>query len=248
MIRHLEEFALNAWPALRTLFLDGWLLRFADGFQSENNCAQLYAPGRRGLRQQLALCHAVYAAQGFPLRVRVAPLPEQDALAAALPEVGLRVESECCVYRLSGQTTGAPAPIDTELELSEGPPGDWVQAALDCDFISAAERAALAGIVQRISTRRALLVLRQAGAPALVALAVLQQGGAFIPVFWCRPAQRRIGLGSVALHNLRRWATEHGANEFFLRAPALEAGAKAFVSAAGGKEVYRYRLFRSTSS
>ena len=44
MIRRIEELALNACPALRTLLLDGWVARFANDYTRQaNSVNSLYA-------------------------------------------------------------------------------------------------------------------------------------------------------------------------------------------------------------
>ena len=44
MIRLIEEHALNAWPPLQTLLLDGWVLRLANGYTRwANSVNPLYA-------------------------------------------------------------------------------------------------------------------------------------------------------------------------------------------------------------
>ena len=35
--QHIEEAALNAWPALQTHFYDGWLMRTANGYTKRAN-------------------------------------------------------------------------------------------------------------------------------------------------------------------------------------------------------------------
>ena len=35
--REIEELTLNAWPPLETLFFDGWILSFSDGYTRRAN-------------------------------------------------------------------------------------------------------------------------------------------------------------------------------------------------------------------
>ena len=34
---HLEELAMNAWPAIQTYLYDGWIVRFANGYTKRAN-------------------------------------------------------------------------------------------------------------------------------------------------------------------------------------------------------------------
>jgi hypothetical protein len=41
-----EETCLNAWPALREVLLDGWVLRFSEGLTRRANWQIRYGPSR----------------------------------------------------------------------------------------------------------------------------------------------------------------------------------------------------------
>jgi N-acetylglutamate synthase len=66
-----EETCLNAWPALREVLLDGWLLRFSEGLTRRANSAN---PLRPVSRADLPTCEALYRRLGLPTIFRVLSL------------------------------------------------------------------------------------------------------------------------------------------------------------------------------
>ena len=54
MVRHIKELAVNAWPSLQTL-LDGWVLRFANGYTRRANSVNLLYPSEQAGRFHVAV-------------------------------------------------------------------------------------------------------------------------------------------------------------------------------------------------
>ena len=63
-----EETCLNAWPALREVVFEGWLLRFSEGLTRRGNSANPLAPLRC---PELAECQRLYRRLGLPTIFRV---------------------------------------------------------------------------------------------------------------------------------------------------------------------------------
>ncbi len=62
MIRFIEELSLSALPALETIYLDGWVLRFADNYTRRANSINPLYPGTRTLDENLREAEALYRA------------------------------------------------------------------------------------------------------------------------------------------------------------------------------------------
>ena len=93
LLRRIEEASLNSWPAPRQVLLDGWVLRFANGYTRWANSVAPLDPGQDGpaaLSAKIAACETLYAAQGLPALVRVSSF--DPGLAAALDARGYTAE------------------------------------------------------------------------------------------------------------------------------------------------------------
>src|SRR5712672_986593 len=88
-----EETCLNAWPALREVLLDDWVLRFSAGLTRRANSAN---PLRPASHVDLQVCEPLYRRAGLPTIIRMLSLidPEVDD---RLAKAGYAGEGESCV-------------------------------------------------------------------------------------------------------------------------------------------------------
>src|SRR3954447_6731503 len=82
-IRQTEEFTLNAWPALRQVLLDGWVLRFVGGYTRRSNSVNPLYPGSGDVRERVRACKRIYASAGLPPTFKLTP----DSVPAGLDRV-----------------------------------------------------------------------------------------------------------------------------------------------------------------
>src|SRR5262250_2490098 len=72
----LEELNFNAWPALRTLHYDGWLLRSTGGDSRRVNSVNCMTAGALPLGDKVATCEAIYRRWGYGAVFRLTPLAD----------------------------------------------------------------------------------------------------------------------------------------------------------------------------
>jgi ribosomal protein S18 acetylase RimI-like enzyme len=121
-----EEACLNAWPALKEIFYDGWLIRLAEGLTRRVNSVNVLHAGRETLTAKIAHCERLYRAHGLPPYFRIRAI-DDPALDRALAQVGYRAEDEArTLYKDFADGLSATAGA---VELAEGAAGEeWLLA------------------------------------------------------------------------------------------------------------------------
>src|ERR1700757_3633000 len=114
-----EETCLNAWPALREVLLDGWLLRFSEGVTRRANSAN---PLRPVSHTDLRACEVLYHRLGLPRIFRVLSLLD-PAIDECLAKAGYIGEGESCV--LYAPIEGIEAAQDPDIKLLNQPSHEW---------------------------------------------------------------------------------------------------------------------------
>jgi GNAT superfamily N-acetyltransferase len=236
-----EEACFNAWPALKEIFYDGWLIRLAHGETRRTNSVNVIGSGTRALDEKIAHCERIYTAHGQPTYFRIRSC-DDPVLEDALEVHGYRAEDDTRTLFMDFGAT-PPETSSRSIEIVEGLPGE--------EWLAAHERFS-GRVPAKNDQRRALLGLvalpiafaaARDGNGRIVSVAYGAIHDKLVTLQWVAtdPAERRKGLSRATLSDLLFWAERRGAEGACLQVVAANRGAvKLYESMGFSKELYRY--------
>jgi N-acetylglutamate synthase len=234
-IRSLEERAFNAWPALQTVFCDGWVFRVSGGYTKRANSANALAP-TGPFPSIFAAADALYTAQHLPTIFRLSPLagPEPDVV---LDGTGFRVVDETVVMvaEFAPDVTAA-----AEVAIARAPDAAWCHGFADANAVAPAKRGIHDRMLAAIKLPVAFATLSEDGQPMAYGLAVAERGMVGLFDIVTVPAARRRGAGQRLVASLLAWGRSEGATKAYLQVVATNGPAIALYQRFGFREAYRY--------
>jgi GNAT superfamily N-acetyltransferase len=234
-----EETCLNAWPALREVLFDGWVLRFSAGLTRRANSAN---PLRPVSQVNLRACEALYRRAGLPTIIRMLSLID-PVLDDRLAEAGYTAEGQSCV--LYAPIEGVKAAGDPDVRLLDQPTQEWFAAMAALQNHSSEQAATYRRIVGRLAIPAAFAALSDEGGIVALAYGALHNGLLCYGSVITDHARRRRGWGRRIVKALAAWARDQGAVGVCLEVEAHNASARALYDAVGLKtELYRYHYRR----
>ncbi|HFL2538672.1 TPA: hypothetical protein ACG3G9_003832, partial [Clostridioides difficile] len=84
----IEELSLNHWQSLSTLFYDGWILRFANGFTKRANSIQPIYDSTHDVFAKIDECERIYASNQLSTIFKITPFIQPDHLDQLLQDRG----------------------------------------------------------------------------------------------------------------------------------------------------------------
>jgi ribosomal protein S18 acetylase RimI-like enzyme len=237
LARRIDEACLNAWPALRQVWLDGWLLRYAEGYTRRTNSVHPLCAGTRDPLRKVAVCEALYRAQHLPTIFRI-PSILDPALDDLLATQGYAAEDRTSVrfLRLDRETSESTA----EVELAPRPLDDWLAGFARFTGLDAAQRRMHGKILSGLCLPAAFAAVRAEGRIASLAYAALHDGLVCVNSVATDPEHRRAGLARKVTAALLDWGRRHDAEAACLAVVAANAPAVALYDGLGFREVYTY--------
>jgi GNAT superfamily N-acetyltransferase len=238
LVRALEERAFNAWPALQTLVMDGWLLRLAGGYTKRANSLNAWQPGC-GIEPVLAAARPYFAAHAVPPIVRLSPLAPSDT-DRTLAGLGYHRQDETIVMtRALGPGTFVRDPsitIDPVLQP------DWFSAHAEASGLPSLHLTTHGEMLRRIvpSTAYGTTSGPDGGPAAAWGLAVLERGYVGLFDIVTAAKARRLGAGSRLCAGLLAWAAQRRAHTAYLQVVASNTPALDLYRQLGFLEAYRY--------
>lgn len=234
-----EETCLNAWPALREVLLDGWLLRFSDGLTRRANSANALGPLARA---DAGACEALYRRQGQPTIFRVLTLLDAS-VDKELEARGYTSEGESCV--LYGDLKDIETAGDPRVRLLSQPNPGWFAAMAALQNHTAEQAQTYHRIVRQLAIPAVFATLAVAGETVALAYGAMHRGLFCYQSVITGGRQRRQGHGRRIVTALAAWAKENGATGACLEVEAGNVAARGLYDAIGLKrKLYRYHYRR----
>jgi len=238
MIRLLEEISLNAWPALQTIFLDGWVLRFANGYTRRANSVNPLYPSSQALPKKIKTCEGLYREKGLNSVFKLTPASLPSELDASLAEAGYRIDARTSVQLLDLEPQ-SPA-LDPEVELSNEISVDWHEAYSVMNGVATEHRATVRLLLELQIHPKRFAVMRREGKVVACGLGVKQSQYIGIFDILVNPELRRQGIGQRLVECLLAWGKKEGAQIAYLQVMLDNAPAWQLYSKLGFREEYQY--------
>ena len=236
LIQALETRLINAWPAFEIEMIEGWILRFAEGYSKRANAATPIQPGATLDADLVAHIGRSYAARGLDACFRLTGLEAPEA-ETVLAEAGLVAFDP---------SLALVAPIDPEFEVDDyvrienAAKPRWIADAAAHYGGDKADHARLGRIVRLIRQPAAFATLEMDGNPAAWGLAVAERGYVGLYDLVVAPDLRGLGVGRRLVATLMAWEREAGATHAYLQVRETNEVALALYRSLGFETAYRY--------
>lgn len=232
-VRRLEELAFRGWPALESLDLDGWRLRFSGGYTKRANSINALRPDASTGIDALESAHR---ARGLPPVWRLSPLAP-PAIAGLLAARGYRTIERSLMQRCplhEGFRT------DPEVAIHPAPTPAWIEAFSAHSPVRAEHRAAMERMLAAIARPAGFAFVEKSGRPMAMAIGAVEGDHMGLFDVLVMPEARRQGLARRVTESLYAWAWKRGARFAYLQVVATNAAAMPLYEAQGFRTVYAY--------
>jgi N-acetylglutamate synthase len=236
--RSCEECLVNVWPAVSTLMMDGWAVRFANGYSSRANSASAIVPGARFTQELIAHVEALYRQEGLKPRVRVTPMADAGTAAMLLARGYRQLDESMTMIR--SLALGDRLLCDPRVTLACKPESAWLQGISDRQEASKRSADHLHAIVSRIKLPAAFTSLQGQDEAQGFGLCVVDRDWAELGSIMIDAGHRGRGFGQALVESLLAFAAETDAMRAFLQVDLKNGPAIRLYERLGFQPLYRY--------
>lgn len=229
---------MSAWPALRTILYDGWVLRFSDGFTRRANSVNPLYPSTLDIEQKIVRCEEMYKSLGQPIVFKMTEDVAPADLDGMLNERGYAINAPTSVQ--TADLAGIDTTADDDVIVTEQLDEHWldqffVKSGLDVRYL-----VTLQEMLSRIMSKRGLFSIARGDDIIAFGLAVIDQDHVGLYDILTDRKQRRKGLGARISRGMMRWGKANGAQTAYLQVMLNNPPALRLYENLGFKEAYKY--------
>jgi ribosomal protein S18 acetylase RimI-like enzyme len=207
--RSVEEFSLNAWPALKTLVLDGWLLRFANQYtKRSNSVSALYEGTEQQLEAKIEKCEEAYREAGQPVIFKMTPFvpPQLDRI---LEDRGYKYIEPSLVMELD-DLSATPEPSHDGIRIESAITQEWVDHLRAMNGMSERDGDTTMQLFASPPMRTGFFTLYEEDFAVAVGIGVADTEYVGLFDIVTHSDYRGRGYGEQLLRHILKWAREYG--------------------------------------
>lgn len=238
MIRTIEEYSLNALPALQTMMYDGWVLRFSKGYTKRGNCINPLYSSTPNPSLKIQQCEELYTKRNLPVIFKLTSTSLPSNLDVLLEERGYQIASPAIVQGLT--LTPNDLTIDENITYSSVITKEWLTAFCQFNQISKQNKPILQYMLENILPNKYIVSLQSGDKTIGCGIGVLE--GDYIGLYdiVIDDAYRRQGYGKQLIANILKLGAKAGAKHSYLQVLQSNTPAIKLYSSLGYEELYQY--------
>lgn len=237
MIQQIEELSMNAWPALQVVLVDGWVLRFADGYTRRANSVNPLYASSRDVEGKIQYCEHLCRSKGLGVTYKMTPDSQPHGLDELLAQKGYRIDAPTSVQTLALDSIEAPTcTARLEPTLSE----TWLSDQCRLSKVDDRKRSTASQMLRSIVPTTCYASICVDGIVVACGLGVLEDD--YLGLFDIVTAEeyRGRGYGRQMILSLLSWGKQNGARMAHLGVMLNNPPALHLYEKLGFREVYQY--------
>ncbi len=238
MIRTLEEISLNAWPALKTINYDGWVIRFANGYSRRANSVNSIYDSKVAIDEKIRRCEQLYRSAGQKVIFKLTDAAFSADLDTVLDLKGYQPDVPTSVQTLDLAHIGRAT--DDDITINDKPTEEWLRQFIVMSRTDGRYLATLQEMLEKIVPKRGFFSIKRESRIVACGLAVVDKNYVGLFDILTDPTYRRQGLGTWISTNMLTWGKANGAKTAYLQVMNVNKPALMLYENLGFAEVYKY--------
>lgn len=239
LLQRIEEAGLNASATSRSIWYDGWLVRFSAGKAKRARCINALAPSSLPLKDKLAFVQSIYARHDLPLMFRITSLQDK-AFDAQLAALGYTTLDDTRVMSAALEVAPSLSPLPQDYSLDAVDAIEFAESVGQLRNSPPEQRAAHAKRLAEAPLPAIRCVITHKGEPVSAGQCISE--GSLVGLYDIATAEahRKRGLASLVSRWLLGKAHSSGARTAYLQVDADNAAARRIYNGLGLEDRYYY--------
>jgi len=239
MYKNLEEYSLNAWPALQSFVYDGWLLRFAQGFTKRSNSVNpIYRGESKKFKDKIMYCESIYSSMNLDTIFKISPFVTPRKIDKILEDLDYSLVEPSSVMILN--LSKVEEPLNQHVDISTEISSEWTSILADFNNLSEATTKITQQLLYKSFLKKGFFTLYHGSIPVACGIGVIEHNyiGLF-DIVTSRPYRNK-GYGKQLILNMLKWAKMNGATDSYLQVLKSNQLAVMLYHQLGYREAYTY--------